>query len=95
MKSYAVSPEVRSIVTPTGITLVDVISGEILQADWLGCLVWLGLAEHRSIEDIVQGIASLHSLPADSIKHDVEEFIRKLAESSLVSGETQESVPLH
>jgi hypothetical protein len=68
---------------PDGI-LLDPVSGEYLQVDEIGVLVWEYLDPPVTLDDLVQRLTSDFNIGADQIEDDVRDFVAALARQNFL-----------
>jgi hypothetical protein len=100
VKSDAMLPKiritegVRSTITPDGAILMDIKGGQMITLNPVGSIIWQGLAEGRSQEQIAIGLAAEFGVPAEQTLADVREFLEQLHIKKLIrASETGSSQP--
>jgi hypothetical protein len=78
------SPHVRANVSPDGIVLLDIQSGQIFSANPIGARVWKGLELGLSIPEIVDEIVCQTGADRAVVERDVTDFVHSLMARALV-----------
>jgi len=86
-----ISTYVRTTITADGAVLMNIKGGQMITLNPIGSIIWRGLADGRSQEQIASGLASEFGLPMEQTLADVNEFIEQLRAQQLIEPSESEA----
>jgi hypothetical protein len=82
---YEIAEHVRSVADSDGTTLLDLKTNLILGLNSTGALIWTGLQDGVSTEQIVHSIVEGTGVDQITAERDTQEFIGVLVEKGLIA----------
>jgi hypothetical protein len=70
---------------------MNIKGGQMITLNPIGSIIWQGLADGRSQEQIANGLASEFGVPVGQTLADVREFLEQLKEQQLIEPNESES----
>jgi coenzyme PQQ synthesis protein D (PqqD) len=80
-----ISPELRSLVTPDGAMILNILSDEIITLNATGGYIWARLQDGMTLDQIIASLATETGHDPVAVAEDVREFIAQIAEKHLVN----------
>jgi Coenzyme PQQ synthesis protein D (PqqD) len=77
--------ELRSLVTPDGAMILDIVSDELTTLNATGGYVWGRLREGKSVGEIISDLARDTGQDPSDVADDVHEFVEQLTAKNLVT----------
>jgi hypothetical protein len=81
---FAVADSVHSRRFDEMVVVVDLSGGQYFGLDEIGAVVWDGLVEGRSPEEIAASLLSAYEVDESGAREDVMRFVQELADAGLV-----------
>jgi hypothetical protein len=81
-----VSPQVKITADANGAVLMDLERGKYYSLNGIGLAIWRALVERRNEDAIAAEICSAYEVPVDVARHDVKNFLCRLADRGLLNG---------
>jgi putative NIF3 family GTP cyclohydrolase 1 type 2 len=80
-----VRSDLRSRVTPDGAMILDITADEVITLNGAGGYIWARLEEGKTVDQIVEDIATKTGHEPVAVGNDVREFIEQIAAKNLVT----------
>ena len=82
---FLINPALRSRVTPDGAMILNISADEVISLNATGGYVWERLGEGKTIEEIVESLATKSGQDPIVVANDVQEFIARMAKQGLLT----------
>ena len=73
------------IIIPTGATVLEF--NGLITVNEVGVTIWNMLQEEITMDELVQGVLAEYEVEEDVARKDIQEFLDKLLEGGILSGE--------
>src|SRR5262245_43995056 len=90
-----ISTHVRTTITPDGAVLMNIKGGQMITLNPIGSIIWQGLTDGQSQEQIASGLASRFGVPVEQTLEDVHEFMEQLKAQQLIEPSESELPRTH
>lgn len=84
MNPLAPAPHVRQVSTSDGTVLLDVDRGRFYGLNPTGTVVWKGLSDGRTVDQIASDLAARFTAPLGRIRTDVTALVTQLRDRGLL-----------
>jgi len=81
---FRVAPDVKASQHPDGVVLIHHGRGTVFSANRVGAMIWKGVAEHRSIDNVAESISGEFHIPAQTVRQDAAVFLAQLQAEGLL-----------
>lgn len=81
----SIAPDLRSRVTPDGAMILDIAADEVTTINSTAGYIWERLEEGKTIDQIIEDVATKTGHDPVVVGNDVHEFIEQMAAKNLVT----------
>ncbi|MFC6647125.1 PqqD family protein [Granulicella cerasi] len=80
-------PHLRSVINSDGAAIFDAEQGTLTTLNATGAMLWRGIEQGHSKEQLLQSLADATQLPEEQLRLDIEEFLEQLTAQHLITSE--------
>jgi len=79
-----IAPDVKASPNANGVVLIHLGKGTVFSANRVGAMIWNGLVERRSLEQVAEAISSEFHIPPQTVRRDASAFLAQLQAEGLL-----------